>query len=304
MGYQPNPMVTALMEDRRRARPTSPASNLAFLHYYPREEQWKKSKANRILFAGAEAQAAQLGYNLLPIWGASPNVNPKRLSTILRAKGMSGIVLAPLPNRIRRLELDWSNFAVAAMGFTLDSPRVHRAGTFQYHSIPLAVRELHALGYQRIAIGIFPGADARVDHAWEASLALLGEEDYAPLPLRMPFEDPSSQKFKTWIKRHRIDAFINADLPGMPKGLIDAGYRIPEDMGYVSLLSDEFATVRRDWRGIGAEAVTLVHIQLMRNERGVPERPKTVLIEGEWSPGTSVRSQTPQHPRPRTKACQ
>ena len=42
---------------------------------------------------------------------------------------------------------------------------------------------------------------------------------------------------------------------------------------------------------IGTAGADSLVAMLARNERGVPELPRTVLIQGDWAPGTTVRKQ-------------
>jgi hypothetical protein len=41
---------------------------------------------------------------------------------------------------------------------------------------------------------------------------------------------------------------------------------------------------------MGATAVDMLNGILLRNERGLPERPVTVLLDGIWRPGRSLRA--------------
>lgn len=77
--------------------------------------------------------------------------------------------------------------------------------------------------------------------------------------------------------------------------LEEAGWGVPDDIGFVSLEyypeHGDLAGVDQKSLTIGSAAVELVVEQLYHNERGVPETPKVVLIEGRWHPGKTVRTQ-------------
>jgi LacI family transcriptional regulator/LacI family fructose operon transcriptional repressor len=47
----------------------------------------------------------------------------------------------------------------------------------------------------------------------------------------------------------------------------------------------------REASAVAAAAVDLVVSQIQRRERGLPDQPKTVLIEGTWVDGVTTRSQ-------------
>ncbi|WP_269522948.1 LacI family DNA-binding transcriptional regulator [Coraliomargarita parva] len=292
MGYTPNPLVSALMQTRKHHRPPQQTSNLAFVHYFPTSLLVDESVQE--LYKGARQRAQTLGYAIEIIWGAEPELGRERLTQMLKARGINGVVFAPMPLGCRTVDFDWDQFAIASMGFTLRKPKIHRVGTYQYHSIPLAYRELVKLGYHSIGICITDRGSRRVDRAWEASLAMLKYESGPEAVHLLPETIESKETFAQWLAEHRIDALINAGHHTLHDFFPELGIRVPEDLGYVSFHAKDTATVRRDWVGIGAEAVNLVDSQLMHNERGIPAKPKTVLVEGEWDPADTVRTIRPE----------
>lgn len=50
---------------------------------------------------------------------------------------------------------------------------------------------------------------------------------------------------------------------------------------------------KQNSKWVGAARIDLIDAQLRRNERGVPQFPKTLLIQGHWVPGPTVRSIDP-----------
>ncbi len=79
----------------------------------------------------------------------------------------------------------------------------------------------------------------------------------------------------------------------------------PNDVGFATLGWSETAPeqtgIRQNWAKVAAAAIDLVIAQLQRNDRGIPDFPKTTLIEGTWMPGTTVRASsiwTRSRPRP------
>jgi hypothetical protein len=74
----------------------------------------------------------------------------------------------------------------------------------------------------------------------------------------------------------------------------DAGYKIPSDCGFAVLdWSDSFDCAGYDQMhdAVGAAAVDLIVVQLMRNSRGIPEAPRVLLLEGCWRDGLTLASQ-------------
>lgn len=66
--------------------------------------------------------------------------------------------------------------------------------------------------------------------------------------------------------------------------------RVPEDLGLVCLNRSQnswFAGMDENNVTVGALVCDLVVNQLMRNERGLPNEPKIILVNGRWRDGKS-----------------
>jgi LacI family transcriptional regulator len=157
----------------------------------------------------------------------------------------------------------------------------------------LVFRNLRHLGYERIGVLFSREMDSRFDFAWEAGLAVAaGIFGSMRLPPVVVTEQMGVAQLKKWLDRHKPDVIVDGGL-GLDRHLAKLGMEMPHEIGYVSLLADGSpegaATVRPDWQALGAAALDVVAEQLIHNERGIPAKPRTVLIEGEWMPGATVR---------------
>lgn len=101
--------------------------------------------------------------------------------------------------------------------------------------------------------------------------------------------------FIDWVRRSRADAVIGTDSRVLG-WLKRAGLRVPDDVAYadldVSSADGTMAGIYQDAEGIGAAALDLVAGQLLRHERGLPDKPKAVLIESRWVGGATVSDAT------------
>ncbi|GHC04348.1 LacI family DNA-binding transcriptional regulator [Cerasicoccus arenae] len=296
VGYRPNPMVAALMQSLRQAHPVAKSANLGFVHCLDGPDEWRSRSYYLQLFQEAEARANEQGYNLTPIWAGDPEMTPERFTGVLRSRGVLGLVIGPV-STYKRLPVEWQHFASAALGVSLKEPLLHRAATFFAHTIPRAWSELRTLGYRHIGV-IFSSRDnLRVDYALEAGCAIqrsqLPKGEILPILRR---ESLTQEELNDWLLENQVDAIISAYAHHIVSLLENSGRRVPEDIGLVALLSEweelPGAFIRRDWAAIGSATVDLVIGQLLRNERGIPKKPKTVLIEGEWDPGNLVPLET------------
>src|SRR5436190_18409472 len=147
LGYRPNPMVTALMRSRRKRCSMPRSAVLGFITAFESRHGWRRSPLNLEFFNGAFAAAEQHGYHLEEFWIREPTVSPERLCQILRTRNIPGLLIAPMPVPDDRLQFDWDNFAVVALGHSLAFPAFNRALDQQFHSMRLAFERIHNSGY-------------------------------------------------------------------------------------------------------------------------------------------------------------
>jgi DNA-binding LacI/PurR family transcriptional regulator len=291
LGYRPNPLISTLMAHLRAAHRPKFQANLAFITSFPTRDGWLYPTYKQF-YNGARDRAVQLGYGLEITWSREHGITSKRLTHILVARGISGLVIAPLPAASGHLSLDWSKFSVAALGYSLARPNMHRAVNHQYHSMLLALRKLRHLGYRRIGLAMSAGHDQRADHNWSAGYLVFGS--HLPKTDRVPMLLPpklNAANFAPWFKKHQPDALVSQELFAMTLAQ-QLGCRVPDTLGFAHLdwaTSDvPVAGINQHSEAIGAAAVDLVVAQLQRNERGLPARPRVLLVEGEWVDGPTA----------------
>ncbi|AHF89714.1 LacI family transcriptional regulator [Opitutaceae bacterium TAV5] len=291
LGYRPNPLVTALMSNLRRKR-SSRRCTLAFVTCFPQRDEWCSHPTFVQFQAGAERRATELGYRLETHWSGEVEHNSRRLSTILYARGIPGLVLAPLPANGIGIELDWSHFSTVAIGHTFTGFHAHRVSNHQFHSIKLAMDELVARGYRRIGLIMPAMDDNKVENIWSAGFIAARQRHRLPsiAPIVLPrFEAATAVP---WIKRKRLDAVVSTN-HHMLRHMRGIGIDVPGEAGFVHLdwsaEKGEMAGVNQRSDQIGAAAIDLLIEQLNNNEAGIPLLPKTVMIDGCWHEGPSLR---------------
>ncbi len=292
LGYRPNPMVSALMSDLRRKR-SSRRCTLGFLNFFPGREDWREHPTFVQFHQGSERRAEELGYRLELHWQGEVGGNNKRLGDILYARGIPGVVIAPLPSNTIKIDLDWSRFAVVAIGHTFREFNPHRVSNHQFHSIRLVMDKLVELGSRRIGLVVPKMDDEKVENAWLAGC--IAAQLHHGLPAIKPWvsADFTAQNIIPWIRKHKIETVVSTNRRPM-QWMADDGLRVPEDVGFAHLdWSKEkgvMAGVDQCSDLVGAAAVDLLIEQLNNNEIGIPKRTKTVLIDGVWHDGASVKN--------------
>lgn len=297
MGYRPNPLIAANMALLRAGRRSSYAGTIAFVGMGASPERARHTTQDGRIFLGARRRAEALGFRLE--WFALDEAAPdgRRLSGILRARGVPGVVLGANRMLPAAAHLEWSRFAIAAIGRTEIGRELHRTVGDYYRAVREACQRCRERGYRRIGLVVTREHD--IAHQSLHRSALLGcqadwpRRDHVPV---LVASDWSPAPFLAWLARHRPEVII-ASRDDPFHWLQTAGYRIPADVGMIRPhVNDRALGVSGflfDEQEIGAAAVDLVVEQLNHNERGLPERVKRVLLPGRWFEGRSLRPARP-----------
>lgn len=292
LGYRPNPMVTALMQLKRASRPLDTAPALAFLTAHPGRYDWRRKDSDLPnFFPGALKRAKELGFTLEDFWLNEPGMTGARISQILRARGINGIVVAPLPPGSHELKLAWNHFSVVSLGVNLVSPLFHRIAHNHYHTMKMAVAHCREAGCTRVGFYV-PCAGYHV--VWEHWVGAYLSEQTRAADLVSPFvsDDAGEPAFWSWFKRTKPDAIIfgRSDVPLWLKG---ANVGVPDEVSLVSLhvqgARDPMSGVYYDPSVTGAETINQLVALINRNEVGPPEQAHDFLIHGRWVEGRTMR---------------
>jgi len=294
LGYVPDPAMAALTAYRKSTRPVHYQATLAWVNNWPRREELRRLKPFNLYFQGAVERAAQLGYRIDELWLHEPGMTPAAAQAILRARNITGLLLAPQPFAHTPLGLDLKDFSALAFGYTLQPSNLHVVTNHQYQSMQLLMRELIALGYRRIGLFLQSDWDEKVNNCYLSGL-LLAQHRQAPADRVPALITPKGleREFHPWFKRHRPDVVIYFD-KSVPVWIEKKlGLKIPHDVGLVHLNVDADdhwqSGIDQNDRLIGATAVDFLTGMIQRNERGIPATPIRTFVEGVWKPGQSVR---------------
>jgi len=294
LGYQPDPLLTALSSYRHERRSAHFRAALAWVTNFPTRDGWRDEEIYREYFTSAHDRARALGYDLQEFWLRKNAMTPARASQILVARGISGLLLAPQPAPAMVLDLEWARFSAVAIGYSVASPALHMVGPNQYRCVKLAMEKLRERAYRRIGLVMLQASDDRVDHNWLAGYLVMQQQlarrDRLPA-LLLPRWDEAA--FAAWLDRHRPDAIVSKCAEALP-ALRRLGHHPPRDVGAAFLTrvkpTRELSGVSESPLEVGAAAVDFLAGMIHRNDRGVPPRPRRMLIEGEWLDGRTVRA--------------
>lgn len=296
MGYRPNPQVASLMQYLRGTRAVPAGTPILLVN--PRSDPAAPAKFHfyQNLWEGARRRADELGFACDEVWLGDPALSPRRFNRIVQTRGVAGIFLGPLDHPGQTLDMDWSLCAFVAFGWSLARPAVHRVAPHQFHIMRTLLHTLRARGRRRIAFIETRDLIQRVDGTYlaaflEYNAGLPRAQAIPPWLLDAP-QPRALPGLAAFLRRHRPDAIVNEFLP-FHEWLPPLGRSIPDDIALASTNrhanpKSGLAGMDQQMARIGAAAVDSLAAQVARNERGLPETPKTIFIEGRWMDGWSA----------------
>jgi DNA-binding LacI/PurR family transcriptional regulator len=310
LGYHRNPLTSSVMSHIRGGRASTCRGKLAWLNANSNPTAWEDVPWRRPLHEGARRRAGQLGYILEDVWLADPRLTREKLTRMLLARGIQGLIIPE--DHASLADLRWQSFAAVTTSKSGYARWLDRAGTDHKRGIAEVFAELRQRGYQRFGLMIHELVD-RVSEG-DIRAAYLLATDGLPARAKVPIlllDPPAPRRaspsnlalFSDWVARNRPEVVICGD-EHVLEWTRTMNLKIPDELGLVHLDRHAYLT---QWAGIdqredqiGAALVDQVVAQLIRGELGIPSVPKDVLIRGCWVDGATVRP-PPQLPAATTR---
>lgn len=299
LGYTPNPKLAQLMSEMAHSRSkTNALGELALITTEDSEFGWKKYYHQMSCYEGAKAEAQAYGYNLLPVWALSRRFNKGRLTEFLWARGVDGLVIMPLGNRMigKELDIDWSRFCSVQIGATLSEPKLNLVRHNHYEGMLQTLLEMEKLGYERIGLCFSSDSDIRSYHRWASAYlywrTIRGFSKESLPSFYYVAGEVDYRAFKDWIKRHKIDGLVGMDFELMSV-CARMGIKVPQDLGFSVLdhpgKGRKLAGIDQIASQLGRMAVDMLMIAVRKGAKGIPPHPVKSIIEGKWIAGETVR---------------
>jgi LacI family transcriptional regulator len=299
MGYRGNPALATVMSHVRTLPRVAYRETLGWINAFDHADFFTDSRLGspeycHNLYAGAAERAEQLGYKLDTFWLNEPAMRKRRITDILSARGIRGLVIPPMPEPAGLRSFDWSAFATVALSYTIKRPEFHRVVPDHHHNIQLILRTLRHRGYHRIGLLIPPRFDERQANQLRSTFYFYQKN--LPLPDRIPVllckATHTEEQGALWLKKNRPDAVITLGGFRHLRDLDIGDKAYSQNLGVVLIgyaTTDRgFSSLDENPRLIAATAVDHLAGQLNRNERGIPSHSQTVLIKGTWVEGETL----------------
>lgn len=296
--YAPDPHMARLMAMIRSVKQRRISAVIGLIRDDLLDDELHDPAYQYIALDDIRQRALRHGYLVEEFLIGRNGVEPRRLQTILEARGIEGLVISPQSSRVLASQLDYTPFAAATLGYGMASPALHRVSANMTEGILIAMQELAVRGYRRVGIAITDWIDARSGRTYSGGLlyhqAKLPRRERVPMLFFRGNNPKDGQAdFMAWMRKYRPDAVISFHTY-VPEWITQRlGLRVPEDIGL--LVHDwhprmtAFAGIFHRRPDAAATAVDLVATQLIQNERGVPAVPKQILVPPAWVDGPTLR---------------
>ncbi len=289
LDYRPDLRVSSLMATIRRSRPLAQRETLAFVWVNtPRRTEALPVHLQhyvKVVSEAARQRAEQLGSGIEEFWLGEGGLAPHRLNSILRARGISGVLISPAAsNQSITINWDWHVLAPVIIGSTEIAPVVSRAAHYHFRSVWQTMERLRSENLARPAAIFSETVQGRIHRMQHAAFIT-----HHPTPSiahdAVRFCEPGDLlRLGRWLKKFKPDSVV-------------LGWQL--NQATLEQLRELAPQARRvvtlEWHPhgvlpgidpcnevIAAHAVDLVIAQLHRNERGVVSLPTTVLLDGVW----------------------
>ena len=296
LGYQPDPMLSALNFYRSARRPVRVSLTLGFLFNFEDRAEMERSYPHRMFLEGAQRQAEALGYGLDVLFVGRGRESHRRHERILKARGVAGVILASFADKPEDFGLGLESFSAVLIESRHLGLALHTISNNQQGLTREAVRRLRDLGYRRIGLAVGANNESTLRNAFSAGymVEVAQHPDLVAVPalLLTPVPvDRVAAQVSAWVRRHRIDAVITNWL-SVPAALATAGLRVPGDVAVAALDltpgEGPRSGMRQNHRIVGARAVDQLALMIRTHQRGRIELPNWTLIEGTWVDGPDL----------------
>lgn len=206
-GYRLDPALSALAAYRSGKRSPGFQGTVAWLTNFSERDGWQVD-AFVDYYKGAKEFFANHGYQLDSFWLREPRMTWKRLSQILKSRGIECVLICPQELSGTRLDHDFSDFAVVTFGYSLASPRFHTVTAQGFTSMRTLYHNLRAQKHKRIGFVYFPEIEHRAQGSWLGGYHVARDMHNDPLIPPLAISELNSDQLTRWIRDNRIDAVI------------------------------------------------------------------------------------------------
>jgi DNA-binding LacI/PurR family transcriptional regulator len=297
MGYVADPILQRLANYRWTGETARFQSVIVWLNHWDQPERLRSYHEFEQYWRGAKLAAKRLGYRLEEFtWPA--DCPAKRAETMLRERGVLGLLIPPHKPEVNWGDFDWSKFSLMRFGLSARQVDSNLVTADHQRAVVMAINKIHDYGYRRIGLVYDAAHDRSMGGNYYGGVRwayqLLGIGQIIPpfdAEMKMPLSAASTKRqLGAWIKKYQPDAILTT-IPETPVFLRGLGYQIPRDVPVASTSPYDIsvdAGIDQCPNAIGQIAAEMLIKQISLNERGAPADPCRILVESRWQEGESL----------------
>lgn len=299
LGYQADPFVSAFCSYRSSHLKQGYRGNLSWINGFHTPDYFETEATGyyKECYEGAKERCVELGYKLVPFWYGEPGMSAKRASQIIHSRGEAGLIVAPMPPSIDKLDMRWDSFCSVRIGYSIPDVPLTNVVSDHFGNMKLLCDELEKLGFGKIGFASKKWIDNRVENKWSGAFQLrrYGREKARYLPMFLSEEEDDFHAFESWIRMNRPDVLVLGGITSYSEFLKRMRLRVPEDIQIVSITLDHddsgfYAGIDQEAKVVGAVAVDQLAGIVRRSHVGLESFPKTIMTSGLWKAGQSCDS--------------
>lgn len=293
-GYRFNPLASSLLSEVRRTRLGAFHGVLAAIGQEEPARVPFPGAYWRDLLQGATERGRELGFKLEHFVIGQRKLSVRRLDTILRSRGIRGVLIMPAWHRPDFTQLNWSGLTGVYADYLMELPGLSSVCPDHPRGMELAMSRLQELGFRRPGLVLLQQESTRLHDRWLAAfLAYLHlHPEMTPLPpLILP--EMNAEVFKRWFRKHRPDVVVGhrSEMVGWMEA---CGARVPATHGFcclnLGLNAQGCAGLDQRPYHVGVRAIELVISQIHQNIYGIPELPSNTTVPMRWVDGPTLRA--------------
>jgi DNA-binding LacI/PurR family transcriptional regulator len=292
-GYRFNPLASSVLSEVRRMSLSSFRGVLATIGLEEPARVPFLGAYWHDLRQGAASRAEELGFKIEHFVVGQQGTTVHRLDTILRSRGIRGVLIMPTWGNPDFSQLSWTHYTGVYADYLIDQPGLHSVCPDHPRAMSMAMRHVHAAGYRRPGLVLLLQESHRLEHRWLGSFLAHVEchPEVTALPPLLQAE-MSIKAFKSWFRKHRPDVVIGHRAE-MIEWMEECGARVPETHGFCCLNTGlnvrPCAGIDQQPRQVGARAIETTIYQMHHNAYGIPALPCNTTVPSLWVEGPTMK---------------
>lgn len=295
LGYQRDAHLGQLMAHLKNRHGRSASCPVVWVNSTTNPAHWHETPWAREFYESACARAKEQGFALSELWIHDQKLPHSRIDEVLKARGTQGLILStPLRGQDWTQWIDWNSYATVVLDDPFAMPQFDRIYANYSANMRLAVEQAFARGYKRPKVWLTDYEDYWTGYGYTYECLRQNRIHPELEPLLTPLsKEITLETARAWMEKHNPDVVI-APTATFGTKLVELGYRIPEDVGYIAMY---VLNADSKWTGISQLhtqqsiiAVDRLAALLQQNTPGRQPHPQHIQIRGEWHEGTTLRA--------------